>query len=44
MRPTIVPERAGTRPAVEVPGASHAIAVSQPDLIAQFAADLSAAV
>ena len=31
-----VAERAGARHAVEVLGASHAIAVSQPDLIAQL--------
>jgi pimeloyl-ACP methyl ester carboxylesterase len=40
-------ERAGARRAVEVPGASHAIAVSRPDLIAELilqVAELRAAV
>jgi hypothetical protein len=39
-------ERAGERRAVAVPGASHAIAASQPDVTAQLilqAADLHAA-
>jgi pimeloyl-ACP methyl ester carboxylesterase len=42
-----VAERAGARRAVEVPGASHVIAVSQPHQIAQLilqAAELRAAV
>ena len=40
-------ERAGARRAVEIPGASHAIAVSQPDVVAQVilqAAELRTAV
>ncbi len=40
-------ERAGARDAVAVPGASHAIAVSQPDVVAQVilqAAELRTAV